>query len=110
MAETDVRGVTVIGDDDAWTDVLGRGSVMVMIHAKWCPHCRTIGPYFMNLSGEFKSLLFASVDVVDAASVVKRCGVGAFPTFQVWKDGCKVDEYLGSSTAVLREFVERNAA
>jgi thioredoxin-like negative regulator of GroEL len=110
MAETDVHGVAVVGNEADWTAVMGRGTVIVLFHAKWCPHCVRISPYFAELSAKFKSLLFASVDADDASSVVKKYGVGAYPTFQVWKDGCKVDERLGANREQLREFVERNAA
>jgi thioredoxin 1 len=42
--------------------------------------------------------------------VAGECGVSAMPTFQVWKDGAKVDELIGASQVKLKELVARHAA
>ena len=41
--------------------------------------------------------------------VASVCGISAMPTFQVWKDGKKVDELVGASKDKLEELLVRNA-
>ena len=39
--------------------------------------------------------------------VAEQCGVNAMPTFQVFKDGKKVDELVGASKDMLLKLVEK---
>ena len=107
MAGTDV---TIVHNGADWAAVLARGAVVAFFHANWCPHCRSIGPVFEELSGEFASLVFASVDFDEAGGVARDCGVQFVPVFQVWRDGRMVDQHQGDDRDALRAFIARNGA
>ena len=42
--------------------------------------------------------------------IALECSVSAMPTFQVWKNGQKVDELVGASKEKLRAMVEKHSA
>jgi thioredoxin-like negative regulator of GroEL len=67
-----------------------------------------IGPEFVKLSNEYTSVVFLKVDVDQVESVAASCGISAMPTFQVFKDGQKVDELVGASKDKLKELVEKH--
>jgi thioredoxin 1 len=54
-------------------------------------------------------LTFIKVDVDEADDISSKAGVSAMPTFQVWKDGAKIDELVGASEAKLNELVAKHA-
>ena len=60
------------------------------------------------MAGEFPDVQFFKVDVDDAEDVAATCGIQAMPTFQVFKDGAKVDELQGADQAGLRTLVTKN--
>lgn len=67
-----------------------------------------IGPIFEAMAGEFPDVQFFKVDVDDAEDVAAKCGIQAMPTFQVFKDGAKVDELQGADQNGLRALVTKN--
>jgi thioredoxin 1 len=81
--------------------------VIVDFSATWCGPCRMIGPEFAKLSEEFTSVVFLKVDVDQVESVASKCGISAMPTFQVFKDGQKVDELVGASKDKLKELIAK---
>lgn len=50
---------------------------------------------------------FFKVDVDDAEEVAATCGIQAMPTFQVFKDGAKVEEMTGANQGGLKALVEK---
>ncbi len=66
-----------------------------------------IGPEFVKLSNEYQNVVFLKVDVDQVESVAASCGISAMPTFQVFKDGKKVDELVGASKEKLLELVQK---
>jgi len=84
-------------------------AVIVDFSAVWCGPCQMIGPFFGQLSEQFDSVVFLKIDVDSNAVVAGECGVSAMPTFQVFKDGKKVDELVGASKDKLKALVEKYA-
>eukprot|EP00889_Picochlorum_renovo_P007870 jgi/Picre1/34900/NNA_002366.t1 len=70
---------------------------------------RIIAPEFDRLSEEYPNVVFLKVDVDEVEAVAAACGISAMPTFQVWKNGAKVDELVGASKDKLKELVAKNA-
>ena len=47
------------------------------------------------------------VDVDEALDITENAGISAMPTFQWFKSGEKVDEYIGSSEDELKSKVQK---
>mmetsp|Transcript_21641 Transcript_21641/g.56457 ORF Transcript_21641/g.56457 Transcript_21641/m.56457 type:complete len:240 (+) Transcript_21641:184-903(+) len=81
--------------------------VIIDFTATWCGPCKMIGPHFASMSGLVGGLRFFKIDADKNRDVVQACGVGAFPTFQVWKAGAKVDEMTGADPNALGVLVRK---
>lgn len=68
-----------------------------------------ISPLYEELSSKFTSVLFLKVDVDERDDVASACEVQSMPTFQVYKNGQKVDEMVGASSTKLQEIVSKYA-
>lgn len=53
------------------------------------------------------ALLYLSTILLQA--VASECGISAMPTFQVFKDGKKIDEMVGASKEKLNDMVAKYA-
>eukprot|EP00879_Flechtneria_rotunda_P000275 GHRR01000361.1.p1 GENE.GHRR01000361.1~~GHRR01000361.1.p1 ORF type:complete len:113 (+),score=34.17 GHRR01000361.1:189-527(+) len=96
--------------DKQLTDAQAAGkAVVVDFSAVWCGPCQMIGPYFGQLSEQYDSLVFLKVDVDANAEVAGGAGISAMPTFQVYKDGKKVDEMVGASKEKLKALIDKYA-
>lgn len=84
-------------------------AIIVDFTATWCGPCRMIGPVFEELSTKFESVVFLKVDVDEVDQVAAACGISAMPTFQVFKDGKKVDELVGAAKAQLEALIQKHA-
>jgi thioredoxin 1 len=108
MADSDMHMVHDKGDwDRGMTDNKGK-TIVVYFKAPWCGPCRMITPTFWEFSKVFTPMVFMMVDIDEADDVASACGIGAVPTFQVWKMGHKVDEYIGTEKYKLRNLLENN--
>jgi thioredoxin len=93
-------------------DAATAGLVIIDFTATWCPPCKAIGPVFEAIAGEQAEggkLAFIKVDVDENEEASQKAGISCMPTFQVWKDGAKVDEFSGADEAKLRELVKKYA-
>eukprot|EP00414_Alexandrium_minutum_P007236 CAMPEP_0113823548 /NCGR_PEP_ID=MMETSP0328-20130328/2797_1 /TAXON_ID=39455 /ORGANISM="Alexandrium minutum" /LENGTH=154 /DNA_ID=CAMNT_0000791487 /DNA_START=33 /DNA_END=499 /DNA_ORIENTATION=+ /assembly_acc=CAM_ASM_000350 len=85
---------------------------MAYFTAKWCSPCHMIAPHFEELavSGNYPTTAFVKVDVDDAELIADKAGVNAMPTFQVWRDGSKLEEFSGADKPKLKELCDKIAA
>jgi len=88
--------------------VKGDKPVIIDFTASWCGPCRMIGPVFEELSNDPGNLTFIKIDVDENEEAAAACGIAAMPTFQVWKNGAKVDELVGASKDKLGELVAKH--
>jgi thioredoxin len=88
------------------------GLVIVDFTATWCPPCKRIGPVFEKIAEENQgsALSFVKVDVDENEEASQKAEVSCMPTFQVWKDGEKVDGFEGASESDLRALVAKHTA
>ena len=57
-----------------------------------------MAPYMQTLSrtGEFKRIRFLRVDIEAVPAVAEKCNVKALPTYQIYKNGEKLEEMSGA--------------
>lgn len=66
-----------------------------------------ISPVFEELSKKYSGIRFAKVDVDNNRDAAEFAGITAMPTFQVWKNGQKQDEFRGASPDSLTKTLEK---
>ena len=70
--------------------------VIVDFWAPWCTYCRRIAPAFDKIASQQEDkLIFAKLDIDDAAEIAEEYGVDTIPTLIIFKNG----EVLGSIVA-----------
>jgi thioredoxin 1 len=82
--------------------------VIVDFTATWCGPCQKIGPEFVELSKKYLNVKFVKVDVDVNGDTAEVCEVSAMPTFQLYKNGKKVGEVVGSSIQNVEELLKNN--
>lgn len=111
-APVDHGNVVTISTKEEWDEKHRSASGKVIIvdfSAVWCGPCRIISPTFVELSKKHPDIIFLKVDVDEVQEVAEQCRISAMPTFQVWKDGRKVDELVGASKERLEALVAKHA-
>ena len=84
--------------------------VLVDFWATWCTYCRRIAPAFDKIASQQEDkLIFAKLDIDDAAEIAEEYGVDTIPTLIIFKNG----EVFGSivapdSKAKIEAFIEEN--
>jgi thioredoxin 1 len=74
-------------------------SILVEIHAKWCPTCRAQAPILADLEkdGKFQSLLVLHVDFDSQKDAVRRFGARMQSTLITFKDGKETARSVGAT-------------
>ena len=70
--------------------------LVVDFTATWCGPCQRVAPAYADLSLKYGDVVFLKVDVDKAKDVSSECGVRCMPTFQMFKNGEKVDAVEGA--------------
>lgn len=63
--------------------------VVVDFYATWCQPCKIMKPIFTELAQEEKEWTFVAIDGDKYSALTASCGVKAFPTFVVFKNGAQ---------------------
>ncbi|VFQ61642.1 unnamed protein product [Cuscuta campestris] len=77
-------------------------TVIANFSASWCSPCKTIAPFYCELSNKQPSLMFLVVDVDELSDLSSSWDVKATPTFFFIKDGKQFDALLGANKAELQ--------
>lgn len=84
-------------DENFETEVLKSDlPVLVDFFAEWCAPCRMMGPIIDELAGEYKGKAKVGKVNVDASKKTAEVyNVLSIPTFIIFKDGKKEQEFTG---------------
>ena len=69
--------------------------VIVDFYATWCQPCKAMKPIFDALAHEEKDFVFAALDGDKNSSITVQCGVKAFPSFVIFKNGVQCGKIEG---------------
>ena len=106
------ENLVYVGDQDFETKVLKSDSpVVVDFWAEWCGPCKSIAPYYEQLSDEYKGKLsFAKVDTDANPRTPGRLGIQGIPTFIIFKGGAEVGRVIGAERVRLKRELDRVVA
>ncbi|KAL7004384.1 thioredoxin trx1 [Cystobasidiomycetes sp. EMM_F5] len=93
--------------------IAGEKPVIVDFSATWCGPCKVISPLFVELSQDPKykdNATFATIDVDEEEDIAQEVGIRAMPTFMVFKNGQKVDQFMGADKKALPDFIAKHAS
>ena len=62
-----------------------------------------------HVQSEYSTVTFLKVDVDKVREVAARCGVRAMPTFQLYKDGKRVDQVQGANAEAVRKMIAKHS-
>ncbi|ORY97940.1 thioredoxine 2 [Syncephalastrum racemosum] len=82
--------------------------VLVDFYATWCGPCKLIAPKLEKLAEAYPDVIFAKVDVDEAADIAGEVGVRAMPTFMYYKAGEKVGEVVGANIANIEKELKKH--
>lgn len=96
---------------DDFTNLLNNLSdkyIIIDFSAKWCIPCKRVFPEYEKMSekDEFiKNCYFYKVDVDELSELSEHLGVSKMPTFQIYYNGEKTFEVIGTKLNELEEFL-----
>ena len=101
----DVEEISTIEQYDNLIDQSKDRLVVIKFSAYWCGPCKKIQPHYIQLSGEYKNVIFAhlDVDLEELKSLAILDNINSLPTFLFIKDEKKVSEVLGANITKIRE-------
>ena len=73
------------------------GLVLIDFHADWCMPCLMMAPVISELSEKFKGKIkFGKVNVDETQDIAQKFKIMAMPTFILFKDGEKIEQFVGA--------------
>ncbi|KAB8200465.1 thioredoxin-like protein [Aspergillus parasiticus] len=104
--------VTPLNSHSEFQDLINSGQVVIIdFWAPWCGPCRMISPVFEKLASDpqFSKIKFVKVNVDEQEDISQECAIRAMPTFLVFKDGQKLDTFVGAEPNGLHQLVTKYA-
>lgn len=87
-------------------DFVREGVVLIDFFADWCMPCLMMAPVIDELSEKFSGKIkVGKVNIDDNQELAQRFGVSSIPNFIVFRDGQKVEQFVGGMNA--DEFTEK---
>jgi len=87
-------------------DFIKKDFVLIDFFAEWCMPCLVMAPIIEDLSEIFEGKIkFGKLNIGDNESLAHKFGIHSIPHFILFKDGKKIDEFVGSIS--IEEFEEK---
>lgn len=100
-----------VSDKDTFTKIVsGSGLTVVDYWAPWCGNCKKISPSFDKMAAENPGIKFIKINTnagTEGEEIGMTNGVSALPTFQFWRGGQKIGEFMGSAVPALTEALNK---
>ena len=75
------------------------GIVLIDFFAEWCMPCMMMLPILEDVAEEFKSKIkIGKVNIEDNKESAQKYDVSSIPNFIIFKNGEKVEQFVGSKT------------
>ncbi|CEJ85708.1 hypothetical protein VHEMI03860 [[Torrubiella] hemipterigena] len=87
--------VNVLESVTSYRDAVANNKLVVLdFYAMWCGDCRMIDPFYTKYAKEerFQHVYFAKIDTEAVTEAAAEADIRKLPTFQIYKDGVKVDQ------------------
>jgi len=81
-------------------DYIKKDSVLIDFTADWCMPCVMMAPVIDELSEKFKGKIkFGKVNIEDNQELAQKFDVVSIPNFVLFKDGKKVEQFMGATSS-----------
>ncbi len=71
--------------------------VLIDFYADWCMPCVMMAPIIDELSEKFSNKIkFGKINIDDNNALAQKFEIASIPNFILFKDGKKVDQFIGS--------------
>ena len=81
--------------------------VMIDFYTTWCGPCKTISPYFEELSKLYPNIEFAKVNCDENLEICQEYEISSLPTFISIQNGKIVTRVTGSNKENLKNIVSQ---
>lgn len=88
----------------------GDALAVIDFTASWCAPCKMLVPVLNELSKQYPDVVFAKVDVDEAAEVASEQSITSVPTIQIYQRGRLLQVIKGAQRDILKAAVAKHAA
>ena len=82
-------------NESNFTDMTGKGLVLVDFFATWCGPCKMLSPVLEDLASDRDSIDIVKVDIDESMNLARQYGIMSVPTLVLFKDGQVVAQTSG---------------
>ena len=74
-------------DQSSFEDTINRNDFVIVDYwAPWCGPCRSFGPIFEKVSGDFEEIVFAKVNTEEEQGIAAHFNIRSIPTLMIFRE------------------------